>query len=291
MATRIVVLTGSELRHQAFRTALALSPDIAVVRSYCEGLENTVVDQVAKADPGQTRLARMHLEARARSESDFFSVLGTLRDDSNPRAIARGAINTPEMVAEIAALAPDVLVAYGCSLIREPLLSLFSRRFLNIHLGLSPYYRGAGTNFWALVNDEPEYVGATFMHIDAGVDTGEIIHQMRARVFPGDTPHQIGNRLIADMIPACAALVRNFDRLAKTAPPPEPAQSRIYRRRDFNDTAVERLYDAFAKGLVDRYLDNYDDRNRAAPIVENAALTGGMRDHEGHNVPLRPTRC
>ncbi len=37
------------------------------------------------------------------------------------------------------------------------------------------------------------------MHIDAGVDTGEVIHQMRARVALGDSPAQIGNRLIVDM--------------------------------------------------------------------------------------------
>src|SRR5690606_10372264 len=104
------------------------------------------------------------------------------------------------------------------SLIREPLLSAFQGRFLNVHLGLSPYYRGSGTNFWPLVNGEPEFVGATFMHIDAGVDTGEVIHQIRARIFPGDTPHQIGNRLIADMARVYAALIRDFDRLERMPP-------------------------------------------------------------------------
>ena len=39
-------------------------------------------------------------------------------------------------------------------------------------------------------------VGATFMYIDAGIDTGEIIHQIRADIVIGDSPHSIGNRLI-----------------------------------------------------------------------------------------------
>ena len=54
---------------------------------------------------------------------------------------------------------------------------MFSRKFLNVHLGLSPYYRGSGTNVWPLINTEPDMVGATLC-IDAGIDNGEIIHQI-----------------------------------------------------------------------------------------------------------------
>ena len=61
---------------------------------------------------------------------------------------------------------------------------------------MSPYYRGSGTNFWPFVNNELQFIGATFMHIDEGVDTGEIIHQIRANIFHDDNIHQIGNRLI-----------------------------------------------------------------------------------------------
>jgi len=48
-------------------------------------------------------------------------------------------------------------------------------------LGLSPYYLGSGTNYWPLVNEKPEFVVATFMHIDTDIDTEEIIHQIRAK--------------------------------------------------------------------------------------------------------------
>ena len=108
---------------------------------------------------------------------------------------------------------PDLLVCYGSSLIKSDLLRKFEGRFLNVHLGLSPYYRGSGTNVWPLINIEPDMVGATFMYIDAGIDTGKIIHQIRADVYLGDSPHTIGNRLIRKMTSTYAEIVCNFNDL------------------------------------------------------------------------------
>ncbi|MDR9382125.1 MAG: formyltransferase family protein, partial [Natronomonas sp.] len=173
---------------------------------------------------------------------------------------------------EITDLDPDLLVAYGCSIVRGPLLSEFRGRFLNVHLGLSPYYRGTGTNFWPLVNGEPEYVGATFMYIDEGVDTGEIVHQIRARVYPDDTPHQVGNRLIADMTRTYIKIVRRFDALKPVDKPSEPEDSNYYRRDDYTTEATRKLYQNFGSGLVERYLEEREDRIRAVPIVSNPAL-------------------
>ena len=46
--------------------------------------------------------------------------------------------------------APDVVLVFGTGLLKAPLIGAFPGRIINIHLGLSPYYRGAGTNFWPL---------------------------------------------------------------------------------------------------------------------------------------------
>ena len=272
MTRRIVILTGSELRHTFLRTALAAAPGIDVVRTWCEGVENTLVDLVAAPDVSAEQKA--HIAARARSEEDFFGAfVRIVPDRSNPVRVPRGGINDASCAEATAALRPDLMLAYGCSLVREPLLSAFPGRFLNVHLGLSPYYRGTGTNFWPLVNGEPEYVGATFMHIDAGVDTGEVVHQIRARVFPGDTPHQIGNRLIADMAFVYAAIVRDFDRLERLPQMPVPEGVRVYRRRDFSEAATAQVYRNFADGMVERYLADRARRDAAVPILSQPILS------------------
>jgi len=178
---KIIILTGSELRHDFFRKYLASSDEIEVLASYCEGTEKSLTSLTKGEPDNELRMAHLHI--REQSEEDFFGAFVKMAPDrSNPVFIPKGKINTPSDSAAIIRAAPDLVVCYGSSIIREPLLSAFPKRFLNIHLGLSPYYRGSGTNFWPLVNGEPEYVGVTFMHIDAGVDTGEVIHQMRARM-------------------------------------------------------------------------------------------------------------
>ena len=263
---RIVILTGTEQRHTFFRTFMALSKHYAVVKSYCEGLEKSLDATIASEK--QKRWRMLHLKARRQSEADFFGTFtGQVVDCSNPVFLPKGQINSPEFTQAIIDAHPDLLVAYGCSLIREPLLSAFKGRFLNVHLGLSPYYRGSGTNFWPLVNNEPEYLGATFMHIDAGVDTGEIIHQIRARLVWGDTPSQIGNRLIGGMCDTYRRIVENFEELTPVAQLPVPEDARVYRKKDFTEDAVQTLYRQFSDGLVAAYLSQESERCRRVPIV------------------------
>ncbi len=276
--TRVIILTGVEPRHDFVRKAIALSEGLRVLRSYCEGEPGTAKVEIDNETPGADR-QEAHLAKRLRSERDFFGPFVRLVEDrSHPLLISVGAINDQDVFDGIRALEPDLVLAYGCSIVRDPLLGHFPGRFLNVHLGLSPYYRGSGTNFWALVNGEPEFVGATFMHMARQVDAGEIIHQIRARVYPGDTPHQIGNRLICDMAETYAELASNFDDLSQMPQLPPPQRQRHYRRRDFSPEAVTALYDQFSAGMIERYLGEEEARHLVAPIIVNDALRRADED-------------
>lgn len=273
--TRVAIMTGSELRHTFFSKATALATGIEVVTTMCEETGGLLQARVDAASQGAA-LMQSHLDARAASERDFFQPFVTITPDrSNPIMIGRGEINDTGRLKAILEAEPDLLVSFGCSIVKSSLLGSYAGRFINVHLGLSPYYRGSGTNFWPLVNNEPEFVGATFMHIDAEVDTGEIIHQIRAEVEAGDTPHQIGNRLIGKMAIACADLIRRFGRLERLAPPRRPAMARCYRQKDFTAAAVERLYRNFSDGLVRKYLEQRSSRVASAPIVQQPSLRPG----------------
>jgi phosphoribosylglycinamide formyltransferase 1 len=277
--TRLIVLTGSELRHRFVSMALALARDVTVLRTYRESAEGSLVQKVeAKSATEATELQRRHLLGRAQSERDFFGpFVGIAPDHSAPVDVPRGWINSPECLSQIKELKPDVIAAYGCSLIRGELLTMFPGRLLNVHLGLSPYYRGAGTNFWPLVNDEPEYIGATFMHIDAGIDTGRVIHQMRAISYPGDSPHQIGNRLISDMARVYGDVVSRFGQLADMPPLATPAVVRVYRMQDLTEEAVKRAYDNLEGGMLERYARHQTARDAAVPILRNPSLADTAR--------------
>ena len=268
--TRIVILTGSELRHAFFRTAIASKDGITVLRSSCEGVEKSL-RTLAQSKPAATATLELrHVDARDRAERDFFGLfVESIADRSKPLFLKKGKINDRAQVNAVKALLPDLIVAYGCSIIREDLLDAFPRRILNVHLGLSPYYRGAGTNFWPFANDEPEYAGATFMWIDAGVDTGEIIHQMRPRIFPDDSIHRIGTRLIGDMTAVYADIIRSAGDLTPMTQPAAPGTVKVYRKSEFGDAAIKTLRQNFDSGMIERYLSRRDERCAAVPIVQN----------------------
>lgn len=219
----------------------------------------------------ESPLRRRHLAQREQSEKDFFGLfVETSPDNSNPEWISRGEINSEQRVGEIINLNPDLIIAYGCSIIKAPLLDAFEGRILNVHLGLSPYYRGSGTNFWPFVNNELEYIGATFMYMDKGIDTGEVIHQIRPKIVPGDSIHQIGNRLILDVGKTYRELVVHFEELTRMQQLPAPAEAKYYRRKDFREDTVARAYGNLDEGLVERYLSEQESRRRNVPIITNA---------------------
>jgi phosphoribosylglycinamide formyltransferase-1 len=152
---RIIVLTGSELRHTFFRKFIAQADGITVLQSFCEGAEKSISAIVATQPENELRIR--HLRAREQSEEDFFSLyVDATAEHSNPVFLPKGEINSTSNTQKIISAAPDLIVAYGCSIICEPLLAAFPRRIVNVHLGLSPFYRGSGTNYWPLVNREPE---------------------------------------------------------------------------------------------------------------------------------------
>lgn len=265
----VVIITGDELRHKYFRVVLSNDSRFNVASAYCEGVELSLEMRTNK-NPKSSSLEKLHVSARTQSEVDFFEeISNNLIDNSNPIKIGKGKINDADVVRKIKELNPDLLVCYGSSLIKAELLEAFEGRFLNVHLGLSPYYRGSGTNVWPLINEEPFMVGATFMYIDAGIDTGKIIHQTRADIFLGDSPHSIGNRLIKKMTRIYADIIANFDELSDEKQP--ESDGKLYKIKDFDDTACRKLYSNFSRGMIETHVSR-PVGTVFSYIVENAAL-------------------
>ena len=74
-------------------------------------------------------------------------------------------------------LKSDVYVVFGSSYIKGDLVDfLIKNKTLNIHMGVSPFYRGNDCNFWALYDDNPHIVGATIHLLSKGLDSGAILY-------------------------------------------------------------------------------------------------------------------
>ena len=74
-------------------------------------------------------------------------------------------------------LKSDIYVVFGGSYIKGELVDfLIKQKTINIHAGVSPYYRGTGCNFWALYDDNPHLVGSTIHLLSKGLDSGPMLY-------------------------------------------------------------------------------------------------------------------
>jgi len=80
-------------------------------------------------------------------------------------------------------LKSDVYIVFGSSYIKGELVDfLVSHRAINIHAGVSPYYRGTDCNFWALSDDNPHLVGTTIHLLSKGLDSGPILYHAMSNI-------------------------------------------------------------------------------------------------------------
>jgi methionyl-tRNA formyltransferase len=261
---RIALVTADQRRHAWFAAELARDPR----------LELTGVVREAKRprprgeDEERDRLIVEHLAARDDAERRFFGDATELEALGVPILDVEWGHSNDQSTADwVGALDADRLALFGSSIIREPLLRDFDERTINIHLGLSPYYRGTASNFWPLVNGEPECVGATIHLATLSVDAGPIIRQTRPEISPEDGSHDIGcNALVAGAAAMREALVAHA---AGSAPRvPQRDGGRLYRAKDFHAGAILEMRRRFADGMLTDYLADKAARDRAFPIVE-----------------------
>jgi methionyl-tRNA formyltransferase len=101
----------------------------------------------------------------------------------------------PALIATLRHLAPDVgvVVAYG-HLLKPELLAIPRRGMVNVHPSLLPALRGAAPVEWAILNGL-ETTGVTIMQLDAGMDSGPILHQIPHRIDPGVTGGELSEHL------------------------------------------------------------------------------------------------
>ena len=104
--------------------------------------------------------------------------------------------NNEETVQWIKSISPDILVVFGTRLISEPVLSTARLGALNLHTGLSPYYRGGQCTFWCLYEGDVEHIGVTVHHLSSRIDGGDIVYTAQPELEPGDTVRSIECKLV-----------------------------------------------------------------------------------------------
>ncbi len=111
-------------------------------------------------------------------------------------------VNSVEMQRKIAQLDPDLVVINGTPIIKGHILDAADCHFLNIHVGITPKYRGVHGGYWALFENDEDLVGATIHFVDTGIDTGQVLSQSTVKISAKDNfltyPHLQTGRALLD---------------------------------------------------------------------------------------------
>jgi methionyl-tRNA formyltransferase len=120
--------------------------------------------------------------------------------------------NLPEFVQAMRDLAPDLFVAVGyMNLLKEAVLSLPRLVAANFHASLLPAYRGKHPVFWALRNGE-RWSGLTVHVMDVGLDTGDVLYQVRVRTRKRDSVASLYDRIMERSLGLVAQLIQDAGR-------------------------------------------------------------------------------
>jgi len=251
---KIVVLTSNSLRHKFLANTLSSYCDDALIISECKPQTSSFDDS-----KNYTKIEN-HFLLRDKTEKSFFPNDNYFIPKTLP--ILYKEVNSPYVYEVIKNFKPDILIIFGSSIIKEPLLSLLpTGHIINLHLGISPYYRGSGTNFWPFVNNQLEYLGSTILHLDAGIDTGDIICHVRPKIELNDNVHTLGCKIIKSSVESLIKIIKLLDEGKKLNRVKQwDVKDRYYKTKDFDEIALSKYKNNLKNDMIKNYLDSEDKK-------------------------------
>lgn len=184
------------------------------------------------------------------------------------RVHGKDAANSPEAVEHIKGFLPDLLALCGCSILKGPVLSIPACGTLNLHGGLAQRYRGVWTTLWAMVNEEPEYVGATVHFVNSGIDEGDIVYQGRPEVAIDDDPESLYVKVVKLGVEMMAAAVEDIE-AGRVRRYHLEHKGRLYLSRMVTPDVLQKAWAVTENGVIARYL--------ADRVIRDAGVLETMR--------------
>ena len=196
-------------------------------------------------------------------------------------------LRNPEAQAEFAALGADVAVvaAYGL-ILPQPVLDAPVHGCLNIHASLLPRWRGAAPIHRAVMAGDAE-TGVTIMQMEAGLDTGPMLHKVTVpvgRKTTGELFDELGDVGAAAMVEVLADLAAfppeaQDDSAAIYAPKIDKAEAKIEWAKDA--AVIERLVRGLAPFPGAWFeLDSERVKLLLAEVVDASGAPGTVLDED-----------
>lgn len=247
----LVLIGGDHPRHLYFLNAVANHPAVTLRASIIQRREKMLPPVPEGTSQHDRELWARHFSARDAKEAEYFG-------QQERRFEAREVGSAEELEGEAVRdwlwyenYFPDLVLIFGCGMIGPRMMRQLPTQSINLHLGLSPRYRGAATLFWPFYMLEPNHAGATFHQIVSEPDAGPILHQSVPVLKPGDTIHDVACRAV---IQATADMTRLLHTFREWKYRPQKNTGKCFLARDFQPGHLRTIYDVWQDRIVDAHL-------------------------------------
>ena len=95
-------------------------------------------------------------------------------------------VNHSATIELIKAAQPNFIIVNGTRIIKAGIISAIGQPIYNIHVGITPKYRGVHGGYHALANGDNQLFGTTLHKVDTGIDSGMIIAQKTGQISTDD---------------------------------------------------------------------------------------------------------
>ncbi|MBT4890149.1 MAG: methionyl-tRNA formyltransferase [Rhodospirillales bacterium] len=169
---KITVFTNNQPRHIALIEALSdIADEVFAIQECSTVFPGEIADFFQKSEIMQKYFAHV-----ISAEEQVFGDVRFLPKNVRSISIKSEDLSMVPLEKFGPALSSDYYIVFGSSFIKGPLIDfLVDNSAINIHMGVSPYYRGSSCNFWALYDGNPDLVGATIHMLSRGLDSGGIL--------------------------------------------------------------------------------------------------------------------
>jgi len=179
---KITVFTSNQNRHNYLINSLSKISDELFIVQECR----TIFPGIIPGHYPANNTMKEYFQNVINAELDLFGNSFVNKFNKNIKILPMqlGDLNKCSMATLNDFLQSDYYIVFGSSYVKGELAKfLVNNKAINIHMGVSPYYRGTDCNFWALYDNNPHLVGATIHLLSKGLDSGPILYHAMSNVI------------------------------------------------------------------------------------------------------------
>tara|TARA_B100000963_G_scaffold338668_1_gene335741 strand:- start:105 stop:887 length:783 start_codon:yes stop_codon:yes gene_type:complete len=175
---KITLFTSNSLRHNYF---------INYLSKYCKELYvvqecKSIFTEKSYDTTSDTNLVQDYFKNVEKAQRKFFPSFYVKGQNISILSILYGELNKCPISYLKKFLKSDVYIVLGSSYIKGELVNfLIRKKAINIHAGVTPFYRGSDCNFWALFDNNPHLVGSTIHLLSKGLDDGPVLYHAMSK--------------------------------------------------------------------------------------------------------------